>query len=290
MCESKVQAWVKPKASARLVSSTTRQAGGSVCRVTPKSMLPPSILPRAGDGGGRAEGYVDPAGDVTAQPPEALALAVPPQPVGRRTAEQRVEAVGEEPEGGERGAEYQHLRPGRAPRGIHELRQEGQEEERDLGVQNLHEHALREDAGEAGLSPGRWRFVLAASGQDVLETEPDEVGRAEPLHDREGGRRRGHDRREPRRREDHVHQGSQLHAQDRDETRRASPLHAAGDDVEDRRAGYEQQRERRCDEEGEGGRIWHRWLLTWPRAPGAPAGRGRGSCSGAGTRAPRRRT
>src|SRR5215204_6132549 len=44
MCESKVQAWVKPSVSARLVSSTTRQAGGSVCRVTPKSILARFLL------------------------------------------------------------------------------------------------------------------------------------------------------------------------------------------------------------------------------------------------------
>src|SRR3712207_5768341 len=44
MCESKVQAWVKPRASAFFVSSTTRQAGGLVCRVTPKSMLARFLL------------------------------------------------------------------------------------------------------------------------------------------------------------------------------------------------------------------------------------------------------
>src|SRR5918997_2420543 len=40
MCESKVHAWVKPRASALCASSTTRQAGGSVWKVTPKSMRP----------------------------------------------------------------------------------------------------------------------------------------------------------------------------------------------------------------------------------------------------------
>src|SRR5215207_2131479 len=46
MCESKVQVWVKPRASALRASSTTRQAGGSVCRVTPKSILAPFLLLR----------------------------------------------------------------------------------------------------------------------------------------------------------------------------------------------------------------------------------------------------
>src|SRR5215213_1128899 len=44
MCESKVHAWLKPRASALFVSSTTRQAGGSAWNVTPKSMSAPSLL------------------------------------------------------------------------------------------------------------------------------------------------------------------------------------------------------------------------------------------------------
>src|SRR5215210_9176975 len=146
MCESKVHAWVKPRASALFVSSTTRQAGGSVCRVTPKSMLPPSILPR--DRGGRTKGYVDTAGDVPPHPPEAPALTFPSQPVSGRAAEQRVGAVGTQPDGDERGAEHDYLRPGRTPRRIYELGQERQEEQRGLRVEHVHDHTLQEDARE----------------------------------------------------------------------------------------------------------------------------------------------
>src|SRR4051794_32654212 len=39
MCESNVHACVKPSFSARCVSSTTRLAGGSVWKVTPKSIV-----------------------------------------------------------------------------------------------------------------------------------------------------------------------------------------------------------------------------------------------------------
>src|SRR5919112_5879362 len=52
MCESKVQAWEKPRSSAFLVSSTTRPAGGLVWSVTPKSMRSP-ILSRATTRGAR---------------------------------------------------------------------------------------------------------------------------------------------------------------------------------------------------------------------------------------------
>src|SRR5215218_7728128 len=44
MCESNGQACVNPSRSALCVSSTTRQAGGSVWNVTPKSMSAPSLL------------------------------------------------------------------------------------------------------------------------------------------------------------------------------------------------------------------------------------------------------
>src|SRR5215212_8447133 len=149
MCESKVHAWVKPRASALLVSSTTRQAGGSVCRVTPKSMLPPSILPRARDRGGRAKGYVDPAGNVAPHPPEARVLTLPLQPTSGRAAEQRVGAVGTQSGGDKRGAEHDYLCPGRIARRIDELGQERQEEQPGLRVQRVHDHALQKDPREA---------------------------------------------------------------------------------------------------------------------------------------------
>src|SRR5579875_3681213 len=37
-CESNVHTWVKPNSSACRANSTTRAAGGSVCRTTPKSI------------------------------------------------------------------------------------------------------------------------------------------------------------------------------------------------------------------------------------------------------------
>src|SRR5919112_3656242 len=51
MCESKVHACVKPSRSAFCVNSTTRQAGGSVWKVTPKFMLFSLVLSGTRDGG-----------------------------------------------------------------------------------------------------------------------------------------------------------------------------------------------------------------------------------------------
>src|SRR5918997_6638607 len=136
ICESKVQACVNPSRSALCANLTTRQAGGSVWKVTPKSISSSSsIFSRTRGRTRRAERQVDPAGEVPLHSTEPTA----PPPEGRAgcPAEQRVEPVGQEPERGERRAEYEDLRPGVAARGVHELRQEGQEEQRDLGVEDL---------------------------------------------------------------------------------------------------------------------------------------------------------
>src|ERR687893_854759 len=195
MCESKVHACVNPSCSALCVSSMTRLAGGLVWSVTPKFMSSLLILARARDGGGGAEGQVDPPRYVAPHPPEARARAPPLQPVCGRPASERVQAVGEQTEDGERGAEDDYLRPGGATRGVDELRQEGQEEERDLRVKYLDQHALRKDARKARRSSGRQLLAfVAVAGQEVLEAEVDEVGRAQPLHDGEGCRRGDQDR------------------------------------------------------------------------------------------------
>ena len=64
MCESNVQACVKPRRSARWVSSTTRLAGGSVWKVTPKSMRVTSSgrpAPRSDAGARRPAGLLSAA-------------------------------------------------------------------------------------------------------------------------------------------------------------------------------------------------------------------------------------
>src|SRR4028118_1603611 len=81
-----------------------------------------------------------------AGPPKARALVSAPEPVGGRAGEQGVEAVGAEGDDDERGAEQGYLRRDRAARRVDELGQEGQEKERGLGVEDVDDHALREDA------------------------------------------------------------------------------------------------------------------------------------------------
>src|SRR5918997_5541263 len=92
ICESKVQACVNPSRSARCVNLTTRQAGGSVWKVTPKSISSSSIFTGTRGRARHAERQVDPAGEVPLYTTEPTT----PTPEGHtgRPAEQRVEPVG----------------------------------------------------------------------------------------------------------------------------------------------------------------------------------------------------
>src|SRR5215210_2679202 len=157
MCESKVQAYPKPRSSALFVSSTTRLAGGLVWSVTPKSMPSSLVFPR-GRGHG-AEGYQDTARDEPLPPPEGRALHPAPQPAAGRAREQGVEAVRAQGEDYERGAEQQDLGPGRPPRGVYELGQEGEEEQGRLRVEGVDDHAMPERAREAGRVHGDLDFI-----------------------------------------------------------------------------------------------------------------------------------
>src|SRR5262249_56304904 len=91
-------------------------------------------------------------------------------------------------------AETQKYRPEKedvdAPpplRDVHELRQERQEEERRLRVEDVHDHALAKEPPEAPRRerPPAWRLVPA---RQLPDADVDEVQRAQVLHDVEGER------------------------------------------------------------------------------------------------------
>src|SRR5215217_1936213 len=249
MCESKVHAYPKPRSSALLVSSTTRLAGGLVCNVMPKSMPSSLIFPRARDRGHGTQGNQDAARDIPLSPPEGRTLHLAPQPAASRAREQGVEAVRAQGENDESSAEKQDLHPGCAARRVHELGQESEEEQRGLRVEGVDDHALREYARERLTFDGH--IVLLVAAEYPLQSEPDEVSRAQPLHDREGDGGGGEDRREPKRGEGDVHQGTSLYAEHRDEAGGPPPFHATRYDVEDRRSRHDQQHQGCGYEKGE---------------------------------------
>src|SRR4028119_410918 len=123
ICESKVQACVNPRRSARCANLMTRQAGGSVWKVTPKSISSSSIFPGTRGRARRAERQVDSAGEVPLHTTEPT--TPPSESRAGRPAEQRVEPIGQEPEHGERCAEHEELHPRGAARGGHAPRRGG---------------------------------------------------------------------------------------------------------------------------------------------------------------------
>src|SRR5829696_6681036 len=114
-----------------------------------------------------------------------IALALP-QPLAGRAGDQGVAAVGDEAQGGEQQAEEDDLRHQMAAFGFDELRQEGQEEKRRLGVEQVDDEAVAEQAGMAVARQVAVGVDLLGTTEDLLEAEPDEIGGARVLHDAEG--------------------------------------------------------------------------------------------------------
>ena len=141
----------------------------------------------------------------------------------------------------------------RRPRRIHELRQEG-EEDRGLRVQEVDHEAVAEDASQP---LGRGAGVgIRLAGHERADADPDQIGRAQIFHHREGERRGDDQRRQPDRRRGDMHDRAEMDAEHRCQARRAALLHRARDDVEHGRP-EGQQHHRGNDEHPPQGRIGH---------------------------------
>src|SRR4029434_5414903 len=126
------------------------------------------------------------------------------QPLAGGAGQERVAAVGDEAEQGEQQAEEDDLRDEMAALGLDELRQEGEEEESRLGVQQVDDEAVAEQPGMAVARQVAVGIDLLGAAEDLLQPEPDEIGGTSPLHDAEGERRRGEQRRQAKRRRQHM--------------------------------------------------------------------------------------
>ena len=71
--------------------------------------------------------------------------------------------------------------------GADELRKESQEEQRDLGVEDVHQESLGEDLA-AGKSNVIFRDKDKPAREDRTSTQVNQVGRAEKFREGEGGR------------------------------------------------------------------------------------------------------
>ena len=136
-----------------------------------------------------------------------------------------------------------------------ELRQEREEEERRLRIEDVDDDALGEVTAAAARRPLRVGVLRVGAAEQRPDPDHDQVQRAEHLDDRERRRRRDEDRRQPDDRKRQVHQRADVDPEHRGEPGRPALVDAARDDVDDRRAGHGQDRERRQREHGEGLRL-----------------------------------
>ena len=162
------------------------------------------------------------------------------------------------PERAEDRPEDEHLRRDRSAGRVDELRQEGEKEQRDLGVQQLHDDRLPVGAGERDRL---WRARPASPCRccsRALSAEEDQIGGAQVAQRVERGRRGGDQRREPRGGGRDVDQRARQQPQRRREARPAPLAHAPRRDVDHVRPRNRDQRQRGQGEQRERGRRGHR--------------------------------
>src|SRR6266851_1921595 len=232
--------------------TTTRRARKTSVGVMLESARAVGLLPvGAREGRRHAEPDVHASRDPALTPHE---LGIPVQPVRGRPRPPRVEAVRDHAQPDEEQPKAQDLGADVAARRHDELRQEGEEEQRRLGVEHVDDDAVQK--GAAKVTP------LGAPGGDArrpveqpTHAEKDEIGRPEILDHAErhggGGEQRG----EPRRRRGHVHEGARVDPEHGHERGPAALIDAPSHDVEHGGARRDQQHERRGDEEAEAGKI-----------------------------------
>ena len=137
--------------------------------------------------------------------------------------------------------------------GVDELRQERKEEERGLRIQDVDDDALCECAAKVPLASQRG--PARACREERPEPEPDEVGGTGDLDGGERDRRGDDERGEPERRRADVDERPDVDPEHGREPRTPALLDRPRDDVEHRRPGHEQKRERGDREDREPARV-----------------------------------
>src|SRR5437660_8637377 len=145
----------------------------------------------------------------------------------------REERVGDEAEADERESEHERLRPDAAAIRCDELGQEGEEEERRLGIEDVDDRAARERPPERLTLSLDWR--LRISPEQLADAEVDEVRGPRVLHDAERHRRGNDHGGQPGGCCGDVNERAEMDPGDRGQPDAATLLGALDDDVEDGR-------------------------------------------------------
>ena len=138
---------------------------------------------------------------------------------------------------------------------MNELRQEREEEERRLRIEDVDHDALGEVPAAAARRPLRVGVLRVGTSEQRPDPDHDQVQRPEHLDDGERRGGRDEDRGQPDDGERQVHERADVNPEHGGEPRRPPLVDAAGDDVDDRRPRHGQVRERRQREDGEGLRL-----------------------------------
>ena len=160
-------------------------------------------------------------------------------------------------------------------RGLDELGQEGDEEDRDLGVEELDEHALEEEL-RATADDDLLRLLAL---EQLAHAEIEQVGGSGVPDDGEGGGRGGDQPGQAGGGGERIRERAGLDAEHRHDARGAALVEAARDDVDDRRApgwpGAPGSRRRRAGASmGPASSDYHRSPRASPRAPVPGVSRG----------------
>src|SRR5690606_15480461 len=109
-----------------------------------------------------------------------------PPPVACRACRDRVAAVRDQAQQREKQAEKSDLHGDVTAAHLHELRQEGEEENRRLRVEKIDDEAIPEQAAIATAFKCCRNPWIFAPSENLLEAEPDQVGGAGIFDDVEG--------------------------------------------------------------------------------------------------------
>ena len=168
--------------------------------------------------------------------------ARPAQHVAGRSRSQCPDRVGDQAERREGQAEERDLQRRMTAVRLDELGQEGEKEQRRLGVEDVDDHPLCKDAAQPPLA-AESDLLGRRPRQQSPQSEPDQVRGAGVLDRCEGRRGGDQERREAGRRGRDVHERAQMDPEHGDETGPLPLVDRPRDDVEHRRPRHGEERQ-----------------------------------------------
>src|SRR5262249_40489107 len=147
---------------------------------------------------------------------------------------------------------------------VNELRQEGEEEEGRLGIEDVDDDALPVDLRKWSAQSALCGLAVVAR-EDSPDADRDQVRRSDGLDDGEPLGRRRDQRREADGGRGDVDETARRDAQRRDEPSSPALVDALRDDVRDRRARDDRERDGGKQEDRDGGRRRHHGTARYSR-------------------------